>query len=170
MGESEFLAELDALGSVRHRNLVALRGYCITASECFLVLDYAANGNLDTALRARKPSDLLLHRLCHVPFQNLFCLSADRATCGEDGNRGDSGYKVGMKLPLGFAAVLVAQHSASILWKAHGYRLSFCLDSRSTHLQGRNQLLEPLSFLALNTEFEALSLPVFILPHEIAGL
>jgi serine/threonine protein kinase len=46
------LGELDALGRVRHRNLVSLRGYCVTDVECFLVLDYAENGNLDSALRS----------------------------------------------------------------------------------------------------------------------
>lgn len=52
MGAREWLAELDALGRVRHRNLVSLRGYCVTDEDCFLVLDYAENGNLDTALRS----------------------------------------------------------------------------------------------------------------------
>ncbi|GAQ80440.1 Protein kinase superfamily protein containing beta_helix [Klebsormidium nitens] len=52
LGEREFLGELGTLGRVRHRNLVALRGYCITPDACFLVLDYAPNGNLDAALRS----------------------------------------------------------------------------------------------------------------------
>ncbi|GAQ89901.1 Serine-threonine/tyrosine-protein kinase catalytic domain containing protein [Klebsormidium nitens] len=53
----EWLGELDALGRVRHRNLVSLRGYCVTDHDCFLVLDYAENGNLDSALRSEsKPA------------------------------------------------------------------------------------------------------------------
>jgi hypothetical protein len=52
ISEREFLGELDALGRVRHRNLVSLRGYCVTDVECFLVLDYAEKGNLDSALRS----------------------------------------------------------------------------------------------------------------------
>lgn len=59
VGEREFLAELGTLGRVRHRNLVSLRGYCVTQDECFLVLDYAANGNLDAALRHSKKRSFL---------------------------------------------------------------------------------------------------------------
>jgi serine/threonine protein kinase len=49
--ESEFLSELGTLGRVRHRNLVALKGFCVSSEDCFLILDYAAGGNLDQALR-----------------------------------------------------------------------------------------------------------------------
>ncbi|GAQ87130.1 Putative serine-threonine/tyrosine-protein kinase catalytic domain containing protein [Klebsormidium nitens] len=49
----EFLSEINALGRVRHRNLVSLRGYCVTDVDCSLVLDYAENGNLGSALSSR---------------------------------------------------------------------------------------------------------------------
>jgi serine/threonine protein kinase len=56
--ESEFLSELGTLGRVRHRNLVALKGFCVSSEDCFLILDYAAGGNLDQALRNRKSPGL----------------------------------------------------------------------------------------------------------------
>lgn len=39
---------------MRHRNLVALKGFCVTSTDCFLILDFAAGGNLDQALRSRE--------------------------------------------------------------------------------------------------------------------
>ncbi|GAQ86447.1 Protein kinase superfamily protein [Klebsormidium nitens] len=50
LGQQEFLTELATIARVRHRNLVALRGYCISPKAFYLVLDYAPNGNLSSAL------------------------------------------------------------------------------------------------------------------------
>lgn len=46
--ESEFLKGLNILTSLRHENLVRLRGFCCSRGrgECFLVYDFVPNGNL----------------------------------------------------------------------------------------------------------------------------
>lgn len=46
--ESEFLKGLNTLASLRHENVVRLRGFCCSRGrgECFLVYDYVSNGNL----------------------------------------------------------------------------------------------------------------------------
>lgn len=45
-GLQEFRAEIDVLTKVRHRNLVALLGYCENASERLLVYEYMSGGTL----------------------------------------------------------------------------------------------------------------------------
>lgn len=46
--EKEFLKGLNVLTSLRHENLVRLRGFCCSRGrgECFLVYDFVQNGNL----------------------------------------------------------------------------------------------------------------------------
>ncbi|KAF8413037.1 hypothetical protein HHK36_001011 [Tetracentron sinense] len=46
--ESEFLKGLNILTSLRHENLVGLRGFCCSSGrgECFLIYDFVPNGNL----------------------------------------------------------------------------------------------------------------------------
>ncbi|GAV64854.1 LRR_1 domain-containing protein/Pkinase_Tyr domain-containing protein/LRRNT_2 domain-containing protein/LRR_8 domain-containing protein [Cephalotus follicularis] len=46
--ESEFLKGLNLLTSLRHENLVRLRGFCCSKArgECFLIYDFVPNGNL----------------------------------------------------------------------------------------------------------------------------
>ncbi|XP_071707662.1 uncharacterized protein [Rutidosis leptorrhynchoides] len=46
--EAEFLKGLNILTSLRHENLVKLRGFCCSKGrgECFLIYDYVPNGNL----------------------------------------------------------------------------------------------------------------------------
>ncbi|CAO2839007.1 unnamed protein product [Amaranthus hypochondriacus] len=46
--EAEFLKGLNVLTSLRHENLVRLRGFCCSRGrgECFLVYDFVPNGNL----------------------------------------------------------------------------------------------------------------------------
>ncbi|KAF5731094.1 LRR receptor-like serine/threonine-protein kinase GSO2 [Tripterygium wilfordii] len=45
--EAEFLKGLNILASLKHENLVRLRGFCCSKGrgECFLIYDYAPNGN-----------------------------------------------------------------------------------------------------------------------------
>ncbi|WVY93219.1 hypothetical protein V8G54_032307 [Vigna mungo] len=55
-GKSEFLSELSIIGSLRHRNLVHLQGWCHEKGEILLVYDLMPNGSLDKALyEARMP-------------------------------------------------------------------------------------------------------------------
>ncbi|KAK1402650.1 putative receptor-like serine/threonine-protein kinase [Heracleum sosnowskyi] len=45
--EREFKVEVEAIGKVRHKNLVGLIGYCAEGSERLLVYEYVDNGNLE---------------------------------------------------------------------------------------------------------------------------
>ncbi|XP_074307369.1 putative receptor-like protein kinase At5g18500 [Silene latifolia] len=45
--EKEFTVEVEAIGHVRHKNLVRLLGYCIEGTHRLLVYEYVNNGNLE---------------------------------------------------------------------------------------------------------------------------
>uniref|UniRef100_A0ACD5VM02 Uncharacterized protein n=1 Tax=Avena sativa TaxID=4498 RepID=A0ACD5VM02_AVESA len=45
--EKEFRVEVEAIGNVRHKNLVRLLGYCVEGTHRMLVYEYISNGNLD---------------------------------------------------------------------------------------------------------------------------
>ncbi|KAG6523087.1 probable receptor-like protein kinase At2g42960 [Zingiber officinale] len=45
--EKEFQVEVEAIGHVRHKNLVRLLGYCIEGTHRMLVYEYVNNGNLE---------------------------------------------------------------------------------------------------------------------------
>ncbi|XP_021898461.1 probable receptor-like protein kinase At2g42960 [Carica papaya] len=45
--EKEFRVEVEAIGHVRHKNLVRLLGYCIEGIHRMLVYEYVSNGNLE---------------------------------------------------------------------------------------------------------------------------
>ncbi|XP_057779081.1 L-type lectin-domain containing receptor kinase VIII.1-like [Salvia miltiorrhiza] len=49
-GKTEFLSELSIIGTLRHRNLVKLQGWCHDKGESLLVYDLMSNGSLDKAL------------------------------------------------------------------------------------------------------------------------
>ncbi|KAE8704591.1 L-type lectin-domain containing receptor kinase VIII.1 [Hibiscus syriacus] len=49
-GKDEFLSELLIIGTLRHRNLVRLQGWCQEKGEILLVYDLMTNGSLDKAL------------------------------------------------------------------------------------------------------------------------
>ncbi|GAB4855911.1 hypothetical protein Ancab_024551 [Ancistrocladus abbreviatus] len=53
--EKEFLSEMNTLGSVKHKNLVPILGYCMAKKERFLVYEYMANGNLFDRLHPSDP-------------------------------------------------------------------------------------------------------------------
>ncbi|KAF5478423.1 hypothetical protein F2P56_004983 [Juglans regia] len=60
--EAEFVKGLKLLTSLRHENLVQLRGFCCSRSrgECFLIYDFAPNGNLSRYLDLDDGSNLAL--------------------------------------------------------------------------------------------------------------
>lgn len=60
--ETEFLKGLKILTSLKHENLVRLRGFCCSKSwgECFLVYDFASNGNLLQYLDLQKGDTKIL--------------------------------------------------------------------------------------------------------------
>ncbi|KAI8532978.1 hypothetical protein RHMOL_Rhmol11G0260400 [Rhododendron molle] len=45
--EKEFKVEVEAIGKVRHKNLVGLIGYCAEGAKRLLVYEYVENGNLE---------------------------------------------------------------------------------------------------------------------------
>ncbi|KAB1213761.1 hypothetical protein CJ030_MR5G021893 [Morella rubra] len=45
--EKEFRVEVEAIGHLRHKNLVRLLGYCVEGTERLLVYEYVNNGNLE---------------------------------------------------------------------------------------------------------------------------
>ncbi|PIA38599.1 hypothetical protein AQUCO_02700072v1 [Aquilegia coerulea] len=49
-GKAEFLSELSIIGTLRHRNLVRLQGWCHEKGEILLVYDFMPNGSLDKVL------------------------------------------------------------------------------------------------------------------------
>lgn len=49
-GKNEFFSELSIIGTLRHRNLVRLQGWCHEKGEILLVYDLMPNGSLDKAL------------------------------------------------------------------------------------------------------------------------
>ncbi|XP_042379701.1 probable serine/threonine-protein kinase At1g01540 [Zingiber officinale] len=58
--EREFKVEVDAIGRVRHKNLVRLLGYCAEGAHRMLVYEYVDNGNLERWLHGNiEPSSPL---------------------------------------------------------------------------------------------------------------
>ncbi|MQL79400.1 hypothetical protein Taro_011847 [Colocasia esculenta] len=51
-GEDEFCREMELLGRLHHRHLVALRGFCIEKRERFLMYEYMENGSLKDHLHS----------------------------------------------------------------------------------------------------------------------
>ncbi|KAI9196021.1 hypothetical protein LWI28_020324 [Acer negundo] len=49
--DKDFRVEVEAIGHVRHKNLVRLLGYCIEGTQRILVYEYVNNGNLEQWLR-----------------------------------------------------------------------------------------------------------------------
>ncbi|KAL1206780.1 Lectin-domain containing receptor kinase VI.3 [Cardamine amara subsp. amara] len=49
-GAREFIAEIESLGRLRHKNLVNLQGWCKHKNDLLLIYDYIPNGSLDSLL------------------------------------------------------------------------------------------------------------------------
>ncbi|KAJ7942774.1 Receptor kinase [Quillaja saponaria] len=52
-GDREFMAEMETLGKIKHRNLVPLLGYCKVGEERLLVYEFMEYGSLDEMLHGR---------------------------------------------------------------------------------------------------------------------
>ncbi|KAK1560216.1 hypothetical protein Q3G72_023670 [Acer saccharum] len=55
-GELQFQTEVEMIGMAVHRNLLRLRGFCMTPTERLLVYPYMANGSVASCLRERPES------------------------------------------------------------------------------------------------------------------
>ncbi|XP_010925340.1 brassinosteroid LRR receptor kinase BRI1 [Elaeis guineensis] len=60
-GEREFIAEMETIGKVKHRNLVPLLGYCKVKEERLLVYEYMKHGSLEDVLHDRKKDGIKLN-------------------------------------------------------------------------------------------------------------
>ncbi|KAL0312764.1 UNVERIFIED_CONTAM: Cysteine-rich receptor-like protein kinase [Sesamum radiatum] len=60
--EDEFMKGLSLLNSLKHENLLKLRGFCCSKArgECFLIYDFASNGNLSQYLDAEDDTSSIL--------------------------------------------------------------------------------------------------------------
>eukprot|EP00249_Psilotum_nudum_P006790 c20061_g1_i1 orf=227-3850(-) len=58
-GDREFVAEMETLGKIKHRNLVPLLGYCKVGEERLLVYEYMQGGSLDEVLHGSKGRERL---------------------------------------------------------------------------------------------------------------
>ncbi|CAA7033396.1 unnamed protein product [Microthlaspi erraticum] len=52
-GVREFVAEIESLGRLRHKNLVNLQGWCKHKNDLLLIYDYIPNGSLDSLLYSK---------------------------------------------------------------------------------------------------------------------
>ncbi|XP_022882357.1 serine/threonine-protein kinase BRI1-like 2 [Olea europaea var. sylvestris] len=52
-GDREFMAEMETLGKIKHRNLVPLLGYCKVGEERLLVYEFMEHGSLEEMLHGR---------------------------------------------------------------------------------------------------------------------
>ncbi|KAJ3679632.1 hypothetical protein LUZ60_017643 [Juncus effusus] len=59
-GELQFQTEVEMISMAVHRNLLRLRGFCMTPTERLLVYPYMANGSVASCLRERSADDLPL--------------------------------------------------------------------------------------------------------------
>ncbi|KAK8941503.1 Somatic embryogenesis receptor kinase 2 [Platanthera guangdongensis] len=55
-GELQFQTEVEMISMAVHRNLLRLRGFCMTPTERLLVYPYMANGSVASCLRERTPN------------------------------------------------------------------------------------------------------------------
>lgn len=60
-GKSQFLAEIETISAVQHRNLVKLHGCCIEGNNRLLVYEYLEKKSLDQALFGTKNIVVLVH-------------------------------------------------------------------------------------------------------------
>jgi len=83
-GELQFQTEVEMISMAVHRNLLRLRGFCMTPTERLLVYPYMANGSVASCLRGRSSvsfffavvqvldSLIFFHSfLCPLPLPNL---------------------------------------------------------------------------------------------------
>ncbi|KAK8495937.1 hypothetical protein V6N12_041571 [Hibiscus sabdariffa] len=52
-GDREFMAEMETLGKIKHKNLVPLLGYCMIGEERLLVYEFMEHGSLEEMLHGR---------------------------------------------------------------------------------------------------------------------
>ncbi|KAG1342682.1 brassinosteroid LRR receptor kinase BRL2 [Cocos nucifera] len=59
-GDREFMAEMETLGKIKHKNLVPLLGYCKIGEERLLVYEYMRFGSLEDMLHGKRAREMML--------------------------------------------------------------------------------------------------------------
>lgn len=67
-GEIQFQAEMETISMAVHRNVLKLRGFCMTPTEQLLVYSYVANGSVASHLRGKLASILHISSDYFAPF------------------------------------------------------------------------------------------------------
>ncbi|CAI5951220.1 unnamed protein product [Closterium sp. NIES-65] len=68
LGGTEFRNEIQLLSAVRHRNLVALKGFCVEAGEQLLVYEFIERGTLEDMLRADSKHQLTWRQRVNIAY------------------------------------------------------------------------------------------------------
>lgn len=71
-GELQFQTEVEMISMAVHRNLLRLRGFCMTPTERLLVYPYMANGSVASCLRGEAFEDVLHLSMTFLCFHGLF--------------------------------------------------------------------------------------------------
>ncbi|RZC75933.1 hypothetical protein C5167_000410 [Papaver somniferum] len=74
-GSKQFMAEIECLGNLRHRNVVHLHGYCEHEGQLLLVYDFMPNGSVEKFLYPKRNP---LH--CTLPWSQRFQIIKDIAS------------------------------------------------------------------------------------------
>ncbi|KAF2286389.1 hypothetical protein GH714_016649 [Hevea brasiliensis] len=82
--EKEFVSEMNTLGSVRHRNLIPLLGFCMAKKEKLLVYKYMENGTLYDKLHPVEPEGSLAEWITQLSSNSLLHTAIDKSLLGND--------------------------------------------------------------------------------------
>jgi len=72
-GELQFQTEVEMISMAVHRNLLRLRGFCMTPTERLLVYPYMANGSVASCLRGI-PINVVFELLLFVIYLSFSCV------------------------------------------------------------------------------------------------
>ncbi|XP_044492044.1 serine/threonine-protein kinase BRI1-like 2 [Mangifera indica] len=78
-GDREFMAEMETLGKIKHRNLVPLLGYCKVGEERLLVYEFMEFGSLEEVLHGR--SKMRDHRILTWEERKKIARGAAKGLC-----------------------------------------------------------------------------------------
>jgi interleukin-1 receptor-associated kinase 1 len=76
--QRSFENELNTLATVKHRNLVRLRGFCTAPQSKLLIYDFLPNGSVDELLHGKYSSTLhtlILHKI--IKYSSQYCMNVN---------------------------------------------------------------------------------------------
>ncbi|KAJ0792812.1 putative protein kinase RLK-Pelle-LRR-Xb-1 family [Helianthus annuus] len=80
-GDREFMAEMETLGKINHKNLVPLLGYCKIGEERLLVYEFMEFGSLDEMLHRRSMKGAPNHRILSWEERKKIARGAAKGLC-----------------------------------------------------------------------------------------